>query len=593
MKKLITPLAVINVVLTLALCVMSFLDFTGFKWVIFGIAITLFVLLNVLLYSVMYVFLMLTRKVHVLSPSPAKNIWQIQDLSGIETQFETIIRKFNLSASYISTLGNAAENKPLDELLKDDAIGKALVTVREQMVSMRSVEEKRNWITQGLARFSEILRKKAELQEYGQQIISNLVKYLGANQGGLFLEYQDENGRYLELLSCYAYGKRKLVEKRIVEGQGLLGQCMLERDMIFLTDIPANYVSITSGLGEATPRNVVVVPLISNERFYGVIEIASFKVLEPHQIEFLKEVCENIAAEFYSLSSIRETKKLLEDSRVLTEELKTREDEMRHHVEQLVISQESMERKQLELNSYLSAIDNTIAAAAFDLSGKFLHANEIFLKVMGYTLKDLEKTTYNTLMCDEGAASMMWENLRQGKFFSGEFRMKNQAGKELWLSGTFNPISTGKGKADKVMMFAHFVTQEKEKLNDLHVLVQAFKASLPVVEFNDQFMCKSANDKFMKMFGLTRMSVKTKGIQDFMEPSYRNLFDKIKGEILAKDFSSLMLPMTTQSGTVTYEVSVHVSIHPDTKAYRIIVLLIKEVVEEVHVLNTVKYGTSN
>jgi PAS domain S-box-containing protein len=595
MKKLIPPLAVVAICTTVLLIVLSFLDFAGYRWIILGAAVSLFIILNFLLFAFMKLFLTWTHKIDVLSPSPIKSIWQTRNLAAIESQFDNVVRKFDLSAAYIATLGQTGEATHLDESLRHDAIGKAIVKVREEIMQLKSVEQKRSWITQGLARFSEILRKKAEVGEYGQEIISNLVKYLGANQGGLFLEQSDDTeGRYMELISCYAYGKLKMLEKRIPEGQGLIGQCMLEKDIIFLTAIPSNYVSITSGLGEATPRNVVVVPLITNDTFYGAIELASFNVMQPYQIEFLKEVSENIAAEFSSLRSISETRKLLQESEVLTEELKTREDEMRHHMEQLVISQESMERKQLELNSYLSAIDNTIAAAAFDLSGKFLQANEIFLKVMGYALKDLERSDYKSLMCDESASQMMWENLRQGKFFSGEFRMRSQNGRDLWLSGTFNPISTGKGSGDKVMMFAHFITQEKERLNDLHVLVNAFKATLPVVEFNEQFMCKSANEKFMKLFGLTRMSVKTKGIGDLIDSSYHTLFDRIKSEILAKDFSSLILPMTTTAGNVTYEVSVNVSTHPETRTYRIIVLLVKEVYEEkVHILNTVNYDANN
>lgn len=594
MKKLITPLAVIAIATSLLLIILSFVDFVGYRWIILGAAISLFIEINTLMFVFMRLFMTWTQRIDVVSPTSIKTIWDTRNVAALEKQFDTLVKKFDVSASSIATLGQTGETTQLDDLIKNDAIGRAIIKVREEMLQLKSIEERRNWITQGLARFGEVLRKKAELKDYGQQIISNLVKYLGANQGGLFLHRTEDDQRYLELVACYAYGRQKFIEKRIPEGYGLLGQCMLERDIVFLTSIPSDYVSITSGLGEATPRNVVVVPLISNEQFYGAIELASFKILQPYQIEFLNEVCENIAAEFSSLHSIRETRKLLDESEVLTAELKSREDEMRHHMEQLVISQASMERKQLELNSYLSAIDNTIAAASFDLSGKFLQANEIFLRVMGYSLKDLERSDYRTLMSDQSASAMMWENLHQGKFFSGEFRMKSHNGRDLWLSGTFNPISTGKGKANKVMMFAHFVTQEKERLNDLHVLVNAFKVSLPVVEFNEQFTCKSGNEKFMKLFGLTRMSVKRKAFNDFIESSYHSLFDRIKGEILGTEFSSLMLPMLTITGPVTYEVSVNVSRHPETQAYRIIVLLIKEVAEEnVHVLTPVKYGTGN
>ena len=133
----------------------------------------------------------------------------------------------------------------MDDLISNDPIGKALHNIRGEMKKLKDEDEKQAWITKGLAQFGTILRNKAEVKEYGYAIISNLIKYVGANQGGLFIQYTNEEGeRYLELTSCYAYEKRKFLENKILEGQGLLGQCMLEKDFVFITDIPKNYVKI-------------------------------------------------------------------------------------------------------------------------------------------------------------------------------------------------------------------------------------------------------------------------------------------------------------------------------------------------------------
>jgi PAS domain-containing protein len=183
---------------------------------------------------------------------------------------------------------------------------------------------------------------------------------------------------------------------------------------------------------------------------------------------------------------------------------------------------------------------------------------------------------------------MIWENLRMGKFFAGEFKMKDKNGKELWLSGTFNPIVVGDGSPEKIMMFAQFTTQEKEKLNDMNVMVNALKSTLPVVEFNEQMMCRTANEKFMKMFGLSRMDVKSKTIYDFIDTYYKGVFDKIKSEILSKDFSAMLLPMNIGGQIVQYEISVTVAQGLDGKISRVIMILVKEVEERVEMLSAVR-----
>lgn len=586
MKKRIVSLAIVFAALMATLIGMSFLSFTGK-----GTAeLTLAVAATAVMASTMgawlsYVSKLVARSSDALNKKGQRiSSWSFDNIDTLERDQEAIKKKFALSAQYISKLGQPESLDTIDEVLRNDTIGEALLRIRSDMHNLREEENKRNWITQGLAMFSEILRNKAEIDEYAYQIISNLTRYIDANQAAIFIEYDDDDGRYLEMAACYAYDKRKYLDKKIREGQGILGQVMYEKEFLLLKDVPANYTQITSGLGAATPRNLVVVPLMLNEKFYGAIELALFHVLAPHQIEFLKKVSENIASEISSIKTFRHTQKLLDASKTLTHELQQREEEMQQNIEEMAAIQEQMNRKQAELDSYLSAINNTIASAEFDLLGNFVSANDIFLKVTGYRTSDLAGQQYNKIMKDDPAVRMMWDNLREGKFFSGEFRLRDKDSKELWLSGTFNPIVTGNGRPDKIMMFAQFTTQEKEKINDMGVMVNALKSTLPVVEFNEAFQCKTANDKFMKLFGVTRMNLKTKTLHDFLAPHYVPMFDHIKAEIVGKDFSSILLPMVREGQTMTFEVSVTVAQNSDGTIARLIMILVKEVQEKVPVM---------
>lgn len=502
-----------------------------------------------------------------------------------------IQNKFKLSAEFMARLTDTNNDFTLDETLVNDKFGAALLNVRTELVKWKENESKRNWIAQGLAKFNEILRNKSELTAYTQQIIGNLVKYLEVNQGILFIE-EDENEeetsvRYLRPVAGYAVEKAQL-QAKVYEGQGMLGQCMTEKKIAIIQNIPNDYIRVSSGLGESVPRYIVIVPLIVNEKFYGAVELSSFEPIDTHKIEFLKEISESIASEIAAIKNHQQTQRLLEESNLLTRELRQHEYEMRNNMEELTRTQQEMTQKQQELAEIHKAIDGTLATAEFDLSGKLVNANEIFLTVLGYKPEEVKGMECQHLMNDVSAAAMMWENLRLGKCFSGEFKMKSKSGKTLWLTGTFNPIRISDKGLDKVMMFAQFNSQEKEKINDLSIIVNALKSSLPVVEFDAGFSCKSANEKFLKMFGVSRMNLKNKGMRDFIDPAYAESFDNIKNEMLTKDFMLLMLPLASKDGPITAEATLTMARNPEGGIARIILILVKEIKEKVPLLKVVE-----
>jgi hypothetical protein len=127
-----------------------------------------------------------------------------------------------------------------------------LLKMRNQMQKAKKQDDIRIWTNEGLSKFADLIRKyQNNLTELSDDLISNIVHYLNAQQGGLFFLNDDsEDDKYLELVGCYAYQRKKFLEKRVELGQGMVGQCFLEGETEYLTNIPENYVNITSGLGE-------------------------------------------------------------------------------------------------------------------------------------------------------------------------------------------------------------------------------------------------------------------------------------------------------------------------------------------------------
>jgi methyl-accepting chemotaxis protein len=240
-----------------------------------------------------------------------------------------------------------SEFKPLSEI---DMLGNALLEMRANLKKVAEEDRKRNWATSGLAKFGDILRSYSNnFEKLADEIVSNLVKYIRANQGAMFIVKHDEGSdeeEFMELAACYAWDKKKYLEKRIYRGEGLSGQAWIEGDVVYLTEVPEDYVSITSGLGEANPRSVLIVPLKVNEEVFGVIEMASFKVYEKFEIEFVERIGESIASTISSVKVNERTQILLEESTMMTEQMRAQEEEMRQNMEELQATQEKIERDQ-------------------------------------------------------------------------------------------------------------------------------------------------------------------------------------------------------------------------------------------------------
>ncbi len=227
----------------------------------------------------------------------------------------------------------------------------------QEIKMVRAQEEKQNWISKGIADISEILRQDND-GDIKDEIITAIVKYLDANQGCMFMVNDtDADDVHLEMSACYAYDRKKFLSKRVESGQGLIGQCYLEKETIKLKNVPKDFVNITSGLGEDVPSFVVIVPIMHDTKVVGVMEFALFHDLEDYQIEFLEKLGHNIASFFLSNSMNIKTKELLNQSQMQMEQLRAQEEEMRQNMEELQATQEEMQRKEKDYIDRISQLE--------------------------------------------------------------------------------------------------------------------------------------------------------------------------------------------------------------------------------------------
>lgn len=280
-------------------------------------------------------------------------------LSSLNNYLDSV----NKTAKFAIEIGKGNFNSDYQLLSDDDQLGRALLDMRNNLKHIATEDEKRNWIVNGLAKYTDITRSDSnDIRKFADTILSYLVKYLNANQAFLFSIEKEENGdeEFLELKAAYAWEKKKYMEQRVNKGQGLVGQTWIDGNMLYMTQVPADYIKITSGLGLATPNSIVILPLRINDVVYGIVEIASFRKFEKHEFDFLQKVTENIASTLANVKIAEQTRKLLERAQEQSEQLQAQEEEMRQTLEEMQATQEEQKRKEREYISHIDRLNSDV-----------------------------------------------------------------------------------------------------------------------------------------------------------------------------------------------------------------------------------------
>jgi len=272
------------------------------------------------------------------------------------------------AAGFMFSIGNRYDQQTQvllkDALEKNTALKKNEDELRktlEELEVSRSKDEERNWVAKGVATLSAILQGTEKGTNLYDQWLSTLIKEMNLNQGGLFVVAEAQDGtKSLVLAASYAYERKKFLEKTFDIGEGLLGQAFQEGELLYLKQIPKAYLQITSGLGEAPPRVLVVMPVKTNQGTVAVLELASFRELEPHHLELLEKVSESLASFIMNDTINQRTKKLLDQAQTMSEELRANEEEMRQNLEELTATQEAMSRKEREYQQRIADLETAL-----------------------------------------------------------------------------------------------------------------------------------------------------------------------------------------------------------------------------------------
>jgi GAF domain-containing protein/HAMP domain-containing protein len=291
-----------------------------------------------------------------------------EEIGQTKIAFNQFIDRLKAASIFAGHLGAGELHAKYDDQYTNDVLAKSLISAQEKLRHAEEHQRKINWMNEGAARFNDILKDDfKETHLLGDRILKMLVTYMGANQGALYIMKREEGREFLERIATYAFDKKKFVNEQITPGSGLIGQCVLEGETIYLKDVPRDFIKITSGLGEATPRRVVIVPLKTRDLVMGVIELASFQDIEPHHLEFIERIAENITTLLANKQAASEMKRLLEESQQRSFSFAQQEEIMRQNTEEFQATQEELERQRFALQQEVKSLRLKLASVVVEL----------------------------------------------------------------------------------------------------------------------------------------------------------------------------------------------------------------------------------
>jgi HAMP domain-containing protein/signal transduction histidine kinase/CheY-like chemotaxis protein len=306
----------------------------------------------------------------------------------------------------ISAVASAVTKGDLTQMIRVEAKGEVEElkdTINQMIANLKQTtlrNQEQDWLKSNLAKFTQMLQGQKDLNTVTRRILSELAQVVNAQKGMFYILEQEEEQAdpKLKLFAAYAYGDEVSLSREFALGQGLVGQCAVEKERILLTNVPSNYIKIGSGLGEAPPLNLIVLPVLFETQIKAVIELASFDSFSQTHLDFLSQLTESIGIVLNTIEANSRTEDLLEQSQSLADELRRTNEELQDKAHLLVKQKEEVEGKNKEVEEARKSLEEK--AEQLQLTSKY---KSEFLANMSHELR----TPLNSLLI---LAQQLYEN---------------------------------------------------------------------------------------------------------------------------------------------------------------------------------------
>ena len=450
----------------------------------------------------------------------------------LNEQIETQNKKIEEVSTFVDQLRQGQSNFKFSADFQQDKLVRLLQNMRDDIEKnrkedkLRQIEEQqRHWVNEGLAKFGAILRESVEnLEELASNVTSSLTKYINSQQAGFFIvnEKEEENDeRNIEMIALFAYDRKKFPDKKLKWGEGLIGACIIEQKTIFIKETSDTFVNITSGLGKANPRAILIVPIKDSENVvHGAIELASFKVFEKYEISFVEQIAESIGLTIATIKTGLRTRSLLTESQKQAEMLAQQDETMRVNIEEIEEEREKSEKRAEEFEIFSNSVNQAIIRVDINTEGNIVYANDIFLQIFNYkSQENIINQKFSNLITnnfkDRYNKSFNQIIETQQKYHFG-IEMIASTGKHLWIESAFVPILDTNKNLNRIM----FLAADRTDIQTQTIIYKQNLHSFSKIALNANFKLNGAfieaSQNFQDTIGINKDKLDEKTIFDLI-----------------------------------------------------------------------------
>jgi HAMP domain-containing protein/signal transduction histidine kinase/CheY-like chemotaxis protein len=396
----------------------------------------------------------------------------------------------------ISEVASAVTKGDLTRTIRVDAKGEleALKDTINQMIANLKGTTLRNheqdWLKSNLAKFAQMLQGQRDRNAVANKVLSELAELVNARYGAFYIleQPEDSDEPKLKLFAGYAQKSRKLINEQFSLSEGLVGQCATDKEQIRLSNVPSEYLQISSGIGSAAPIDLVILPVLFENNVKAVIELASFENFSDTHIDFLDQLTESIGIVLNNIETNTRTEELLSQSQSLASELSSQQEELRRANDELHDKGRSLEEKaeQLTLTSKYKSefLANMSHELRTPLNSLLILAQQLFENPEG-NLTEKQRMFAKTIhSCGDDLIQLINDILDLSKIESGVIAadVMPVSFKEIigFAESTFKPISeakTLKFEIDLEEGLPDVMETDMQRLNQIlkNLLSNAFK----------------------------------------------------------------------------------------------------------------------
>jgi len=326
----------------------------------------------------------------------------------------------------------------------------------------------------GMGKIETVLKSHhVDLNQLSIQVVHALVDLLQIEMGAIFLRKSEEGEQFLEMIVSYAYSENRFQKRRFKFGESLVGACAAEKRTIVLKKIPDDYLKIISGLGLASPKSIILVPLIFSNEVLGVLELGSLKDFDDSKISFTERAAESIASTITLTEEKINSSDLLEKSSQQTIEIEVMDLKLNETLAEMNQMQLKASRNEALIRAKIDAMNNTLMMVEYTTNGIVIDANYKYLSTMNYSIEDIKGIDVMELLkeADRAELNKIIQIVKNGNFYEAILKRPTRHGVEKWLMATYSPVFDENNIVKSILFFAVDISRLRQ--NELQLKLKS------------------------------------------------------------------------------------------------------------------------